>query len=80
MQLDNIISRIVIKIGNKNNVKSNEVVDIVSGFYKGINHCINQKSAIILKIDFFGKFIYSEAYKKKKESLGGLVDFNTLEI
>lgn len=80
MQLDNTISRIVVKISNKNNIKPEEVVEIMSGLYKGIKHSIHTEQAGIIKVDFFGKFIFSEAWKKKKEELFDIVDFKELEL
>lgn len=80
MELDNTLSRILLKVSKKNNVSPREAADIMQGFYRGINHVIHNKEATIIKVDFFGKFIYSEAWARKKESLFGVVNFGDLKV
>jgi len=68
MRLDNINVDILQEAANKADVEIDVAAKTVAGFYKGLAHILSNEKTVI-KIDYFGKFIYSDAWKEKKEKI-----------
>lgn len=66
---DNTISNIIVEIAHKNELELDKTSKIVSGLWNTVKDIIQNEEPGVVKLDFFGKFIYSERYKQKKESI-----------
>lgn len=78
MLADSTITELLIKIGKKNKIEPTKVLDIMDAFYRGIYTTISEKRADVIKIPFFGKFMYNKDYKEKREKI--FIAFNQLKL
>ena len=76
MKLDSVIIDILLKIGNKHQVRMDKVKRIMESYHKSIKSIIDEKEdPVAIKMDFFGKIVYDakaattirEVKKQKKE-------------
>lgn len=68
MKVDNTIGNIILEVSEEQKIDKEKVLVIVNGLWKTVRYIIIQTPASI-KIDYFGKFIYSSAWKRKKEQI-----------
>jgi translation initiation factor IF-3 len=80
MEIDNVKVGSFDKASKKAKVDIDKAAKIFEGFYKGITHILETEKTVI-KIDYFGKFIYSQAWKDKKAQLNKeYIEFHNLNI
>lgn len=72
MVFDNTTSTIIVSIAQKNGVSLDKAKKIVDGLFSTVKNIIREEPPGVIKLDFFGKFIHSDLYKKKKEEIGRL--------
>lgn len=68
MIIDDVRFKIFNDIAKKHGIDIKDVTKIVDSYYKTVVNIIEEEKADI-KIDYFGKFIYNEAWKAKKEKV-----------
>lgn len=68
MTLDSTNIKILDKISKEKNIDIEKTVEIIEGFYKGLIYVMETEKTVI-KVPFFGKFIYSQDWKDKKEKI-----------
>lgn len=66
MQLDSTNIEVMNNAAITAKIDITKATKIIEGFYKGVIHVIKTEQTVI-KIPMFGKFMYSEDWKKKKE-------------
>lgn len=59
MKLDTTTTNIIIEIANENKIPSSKIVKMLTSYYGAINESMQGQRARIIKLDFFGKYIYS---------------------
>jgi hypothetical protein len=69
MKVDATITDVVLTTATKTNLKSDQVLTILNKYYAGITHIIENEPPSVIKIDFFGKLIYNNAWKAKVDSI-----------
>jgi hypothetical protein len=69
MRIDNVFLGCITKAAKKGRTDPKKAVEIIEELYKCIELVINTQKPTCIKIDFFGKFFYSELWKAKKESI-----------
>lgn len=77
MTLDSTNIAVLGNAAEKGKVDIDKAVKIVEGFYKGVVHVIQTEQTVI-KIPFYGKFMYSNAWKEKREKI--LLQYKDLKI
>lgn len=70
MVFDSTTSTIIVDIAHKNGISLDKAKRIVDGLFSTVKNIIREEPPGVIKLDFFGKFIHSELYKKKKEEIG----------
>lgn len=79
MKLDNVNVDILANAAKAAGTEIDIAHKIIEGLYKGVNHVIVEEKGQV-KIDHFGKFIYSDAWKAKKENLAKPTNFSALKV
>lgn len=69
MKVDSVITDVIISTATKTNVERDQVLTILDKYYAGVSHIIKNETPGVIKIDFFGKLIYSHAWKEKLSSM-----------
>lgn len=70
MVFDSTTSTIIVNIAQKNEISLDKAKRIVDGLFSTVKNIIREEPPGVIKLDYFGKFIHSELYKKKKEEIG----------
>lgn len=70
MIFDDTTSGIVVDIARKNEITLAQTSKIIQGYFLAVNYTMAHKPVGVIKLDYFGKFIYSNAWKKKMDEIG----------
>lgn len=57
----------IAKVTEVTNIPNNKVNQIVHGYFKGIVDIIEEPEGATIKMDYFGKLAFSQAWKDKVE-------------
>lgn len=68
MVIDDINIKVLEKASIEGKIEIGKAAKIVDGFYKGLIHVMEREKTII-KVPYFGKFIYSQSWKDKKDKI-----------
>lgn len=71
MIIDETTSEIILDIAKDRDMSVAKVTNIVTAGFSTVRHIIENEVTGVIKLDFFGKFMYSHSYKKKKEEIMG---------
>ncbi len=69
MKVDSTIADVVLITATKTKVSNDRVLDVLNKYYAGITHIIENEAPSVIKIDFFGKLIFNNAWKAKVDSI-----------
>ncbi len=69
MKVDSTIAEVILHTATKTNTNKDQVLDILDKYYAGVTHIIENTDSSVIKIDFFGKLIFSNAWKRKVDSI-----------
>lgn len=69
MKVDSIITEVISSTATKTKTNTLTVLDIVDKYYAGITHIIQNEAPGVIKIDCFGKLIFSHKWKEKMNSI-----------
>lgn len=67
--IDPTLNRCVKEIAEELNIPVAQAEKIIVSYYKGVVDTIEDSEPTTVKLDYFGKLSYSEAWKKKVESI-----------
>lgn len=65
MKVDATIADVVLTTATKTKTNSQQVLDVLDKYYAGVTHIIENEVPGVIKIDFFGKLIFSHSWKEK---------------
>jgi hypothetical protein len=77
MILDDVRFNVLNRVSKNNNIDIQIVNETIDGFYKGIIFIMETKKDNI-KVDYFGKFLYNEDYRNKREKM--ILEFKNLTM
>lgn len=59
MKLDTTTTNIIIDIANENKIPTGKITKMLNAYFGAVNDSMQNQRAKIIKLDFFGKYIYS---------------------